>query len=400
MRRLDEVMERIGSRPALIHAASVSDSFGDPKPYRVEEGIGIIDVCGPLSNDLWSWGGTTYGAIQEQLKLAGADPGVKGILLNVNSPSGETDNAFETAALVAQTAKQKPVWAAASTMAYSAAYLLASQTDRIYCSAVTGGVGSIGVYCAHFDVSGMMQKMGVKVTLISAGKGKTDGNPYEPLSDSALADTQEQIDRLYGEFVGAVAKGRSILPQDIVKLGARCFDGANRAMAAGLADAPGDLETAWVDMVAEANKPKPMPSLPTSSVAPAARQPMEVNMAENVAETPKVEAPKIEAKPVNIDELVAQARADGFSAAAEIVQLCAIAGTPAKAAEFITSRKSVADVRTDLLAARVAEQDKTAIDPAANIGTQGQDIGAAAIEGKAQPWSEVWKSLGIKKGGK
>jgi signal peptide peptidase SppA len=387
MLRFDEVMERIGPRPALIHAASIPGSFGDPKPYRVEEGIAIVDIYGPLSNELWSWGGTTYGEIQNQVKLAAADPEVKGILLNINSPGGQTDNAFETAALVGESTKQKPVWAVAGTMAYSAAYLIASQADRVYCSEITGGVGSIGVFCQHMDLSGMLEQAGIKVTLISAGKGKTDGNPYEPLSDAARADIQEEIDRLYGELVGSVAKGRSILPQDIVKLGARLFDGAARAMAAGLADGPGDLETAWVDMVAEVNKPKPAPAFLTSSVASATRSTVEVNMAESVAETPKVEA-------ANINQLVAKAREEGFSAAGEIVELCAIAGTPAKAADFIVARKSVADVRTALMAARADEQAKSAINPAVQLGKQGQDIGEVASMGKAKPWREVLGMLG------
>ncbi len=99
MTRFDEVMQRIGTRPALIRMANVSDYFGDKAPYRIESGVALIDVSGPLSNDAWSWGGTTYGEIQDQLKIAAADPGVKGILLCVNSPGGETDNAFETAAV-------------------------------------------------------------------------------------------------------------------------------------------------------------------------------------------------------------------------------------------------------------------------------------------------------------
>src|ERR1041385_7565054 len=125
MKRLEEVMNRIGSRRALIHMASVSDHFGDAAPYRIEDGIGIINICGPLSNAVWSWGGTTYGDIQNQSRIADADPNVRAILLNVNSPGGETDNAFETAAVIASL--EKPVYAVAATMAYSAAYLLASQ---------------------------------------------------------------------------------------------------------------------------------------------------------------------------------------------------------------------------------------------------------------------------------
>ena len=250
--RIKEVMGRIGSRPALIHAAVVGDYFGESAPYRAVGGIAVVDVVGPLLNEGCDCGGCTcYGDIQEQLRAADANPNVKGILLNVNSPGGQTDNAFETASLIAEIAKRTEVWACASVSAYSAAYLLASQANRIYCSPVSGGVGSIGVFCTHFDLSGALEGAGIKVTLVSAGKGKTDGNPYEPLSETALADMKQYVGYLYGEFVGAVSRGRGLATGGIVNMGARCFDGATAAISSGLADVSGDLSKALNDMGAE-----------------------------------------------------------------------------------------------------------------------------------------------------
>jgi signal peptide peptidase SppA len=248
MTRLEEVMSRIGSRPALIHAAAAGDYYRDTAPYEIRDGVAIIDVTGPLSNAAWSWRGTTYGEIQDQVRCALEDTNVSGIVLNVDSPGGETDNAFETAAMIAKAGKQKPVYAVANTAAYSAAYLIASQADKVYCVPTSGGVGSIGVYCAHMDISEALKKDGVKVTLISAGTGKTDGNPYEPLSKTAEANMQSEIDRLYGEFVGSVADGRGMNAATIVKLGARCFAGSSAAIAAGLADKSGDMSVALADM--------------------------------------------------------------------------------------------------------------------------------------------------------
>jgi ClpP class serine protease len=50
------------------------------------------------------------------------------------------------------------------------------------------------------------------VTLISAGTYKTEGNPFEPLSDEALAVKQALVDAAYGQFVKAVARGRGVTP--------------------------------------------------------------------------------------------------------------------------------------------------------------------------------------------
>jgi len=383
--RRDEIMTRIGTRPALIRSANVADYFGDAAPYRVEDGIAIVDVLGPLSNAAWSWGGTTYGEIQTQLKIASEDPGVKAVLLNVNSPGGETDNAFETAAMVS--ALDKPCWAVAGTMAYSAAYLIASQANRIYCTETSGGVGSIGVYCAHFDMSKMLEQHGVKVTLISAGEGKTDGNPYEPLSPEAREKIQGEIDRLYGEFVGAVARGRSITPEAVVKLGARTYDGATAAVAAGLADMPGDLTDAWADLSNELQRAVQMPmhgSARSSSAAPAASSHKEgSSMADNQA------APAGAAVPTADQVLQAeQARVD------EILDLGALFDNPALAREFVSNRKSAREFRSALIDARAAAQSKNPVNPSAMPGT---DAAAPADQPKARPWKEVLASMGILK---
>ena len=237
---VEQISEHLGGRPALIRMEAVCASY-DPKPYQVADGIALIHVCGVLSNG--DWGDTTYESIQHQVKTALADTLVRGILFRFNSPGGSTDDCFETGDLIAKATKQKPCWAAVDTMCFSAAFLLASQTEKIYVAPKSGGVGSVGVFCAHFDYSRMLQSMGVNVTLVSAGKGKTDGNPYEPLSPAARKDLQSQVDRLYGEFVGYVSRGRHMDAAGIVKIGAHCFDGADDAIASGYADAAGDLET-------------------------------------------------------------------------------------------------------------------------------------------------------------
>ena len=48
-----------------------------------------------------------------------------------------------------------------------------------------------------------------------AGKYKTEGNPYEPLSSEAAAHMQAQADAYYGMFVDAVARRRSVTPATV-----------------------------------------------------------------------------------------------------------------------------------------------------------------------------------------
>jgi capsid assembly protease len=97
----------------------------------------------------------------------------------------------------------------------------------------------VGVVCAHADYSVALKQAGIDITLISAGEGKADGSPYTPLSAAALATIQTEVDRQYGELIGAVAKGRGMKASAVVKLGSRTFNGAADAIASGVADAAG-----------------------------------------------------------------------------------------------------------------------------------------------------------------
>lgn len=159
-------------------------------------------------------GGTSLETFSAQLAAAVSDPQVGSILLDVDSPGGTIDLVPETAALIRQANTKKPVVAQVNTSAGSAAYWLASQAGEIVVSP-SGMAGSIGVFCAHDDVSEAMAKQGVKTTLVSAGKFKTELSPYEPLSGEAQAALQSMVNELYGMFVDDVAKGRGASVADV-----------------------------------------------------------------------------------------------------------------------------------------------------------------------------------------
>ena len=76
-------------------------------------------------------------------------------------------------------------------------------------------------------------------------------------------------------------------------------------------------------------------------------------------ETQEVKADAVVAAPPDLDKIKADAMSAGYSAAAEVVDLCMIAGCPNKAGDFIKDRKSAADVRSALLTekAKAHEQE-------------------------------------------
>lgn len=341
-------MRLFGAKPLLIEAAKIDAAYAARRPYALESGVAIIDIAGVLANepslfDAIVYGATAYGQILDEVDQAVADPEVRGILLRVNSPGGDSDGAFETADALARLGKQKPLWAVADNSMFSAAYLLASSAARIYVPEYTGGAGSIGVYAQHVDWSEYNRKLGVKVTYIAEGEGKTDGNPDEPLSESARATLESEVSRLYGLFVAAVSARRDLTEDAVRDLGAALKYGPD-AITAGLADRTGTFRDALSDLIATTRKSGAATSLTISTKA-GGNQTM-------TEETVRVESSE---PPIDIDAIRGEARRQGYAEAREIVELCALARMPNRALGLLARNVGLAEVRQQLLEALVAE---------------------------------------------
>ncbi|MCW5982436.1 MAG: S49 family peptidase [Bryobacteraceae bacterium] len=343
----DQVLRLFGAKPLLIDAAQLDAAYGARRPYALHNGIAIVDIAGVLANEPSLFealflGATGYGQILDEVEQAAADRDVRGILLRINSPGGDSDHAFETAAALEELGRRKPMWAIADNRMFSAAYLLATAAERIYVPQFTGGAGSIGVYAEHVDWSEYNRKLGVQVTYIAEGEGKTDGNPNEPLSDSARTALEAEVARLYALFVGAVARRRGMTDDAVRSLGAALKRGPD-AVATNLADRTGTLRNALADF-AVAARPSGIGSKPSTS----ATQGGKTIMTDETAQP----AP---AEQVDVEAIRAQARQQGYAEAREIVELCALAGMPSKAAGLLARNASPAEARQFLMEARAAE---------------------------------------------
>lgn len=229
------------------------------RPYIVRDGILQIPVRGVLLSDFgWqvgSWA-TGYQYISRAFHRGLSDPEVKGIAFLVNSPGGEVAENFDLVDRIHTQRGVKPIRAFAYEHAYSAAYSVISTADRIDMSR-TGGVGSIGVLITHIDVSKAMDNVGWKITFISAPKDghKTDGNPYEPLTDEVRARWQKRAEALYDIFVTTVARGRGISEEAVRATKALTFT-AEEAIERGLADNVAPLDDAMAAFAADLSSTK------------------------------------------------------------------------------------------------------------------------------------------------
>lgn len=196
-----------------VSAEQIEAARSRGRPRSIHGGVARVPLKGvlmPLGGFLALLFGdyNPLDSFLSSLHEAHGDDEVGAIVIEVDSPGGVVDGIPEAAAAVrALRGQGKPIIAVANTLAASAAYWIASQADEVVVTP-SGAVGSIGVYATHRNMSGALEMMGVETTLISAGKFKTEGNPYEPLSDDAKEAIQQDVDDFYGMFVADVAKGR------------------------------------------------------------------------------------------------------------------------------------------------------------------------------------------------
>lgn len=274
-------------REPFDHALDVAAVFGaqavgrEDKAFAFdpEAGVAFIPVRGALVN---RFGGaysdlTGYQAIVRMAEAAGADPEVRGVVLDVDSYGGEAAGAFEAAQQVRASIAGKPSLAIVNSAAYSAGYGMAVAADKI-AAIPSGGAGSVGVVRMHLDQSGMLDRMGLKVSFVHAGAHKVDGNPYAALPDDVRADMQARVDQLYDAFVCHVASMRPGLTAEAIRATEARTYSAPDALAVGLIDAVSNAPDAYAAFVASLpaaagaqSQEAPVPDIDKAAVAGAER---------------------------------------------------------------------------------------------------------------------------------
>jgi len=375
--KLDVILSVLGARigwpelSAALPAAPVTPRTSAAAPT----GIAVIPVHGTLVRRAMgvdaASGLLSYAEIEASLQAALADRSVHGILLDLDSPGGETGGCFELARQVRAASRIKPVWALANDSAFSAAYAIGSAAERLYLSE-TGGVGSIGVIALHVDQSAKDAQDGYRYTAISAGARKNDFSPHDSLSLEATAALQAEVDRLYGLFVQQVAAHRGLSAAQVRGTEAALYFGA-QAVEAGLADAlasPQQVLAEFADTLAARRRlaqpgaARAMHPLPPARASPVAHpEPLSTTPPPSKPVEKETMIDLIEAHP---DAQEAQPSPDGSPPAASapdarhqarteaqaIAELCLIAGSAQRTAEFLSSGMSEAQVRRALLEAR------------------------------------------------
>jgi len=216
-------------------------------------GIGVVRISGLISAGGGSAliGGTGSESVIKQLRSAGKDPSIKAVLLRINSPGGSAAASQEIYQEVVRlrTEKRKKVIASMGDVAASGGYYIASAADRIVANGSTV-TGSIGVIMQLPEAEGLLKRFGINLNVLKSGPYKDTGNPARQLTIQEKQLLTGIIMDVYNQFVDAVASGRRLPREKVLKLAdGRVYTG-RQALRLGLVDHLGN----WQDAVAIAAK--------------------------------------------------------------------------------------------------------------------------------------------------
>ncbi len=253
------------------------------RPYNVVNGVLVIPVMGTLLHRFGFQMGrhaTGYNYIARAFTRGIEDPDVHSIMFHIDSPGGHAAGNFELAEMIQDLggASDKTVMAMVEDLALSGGFSIAASSEEIVVTR-SGHTGSVGVVLMHVSVAKALEEFGVEITFIQAGEKKTDGNPFQPLSDAAREDMQAGVDKFYSTFVSTVAKGR------------RMSEDAVRDTEAGVFDAEASIEVGFADRI---GKPEDeLASLGAISQQRGVFMSKTETPAAEVTETPAVDAAKV-----------------------------------------------------------------------------------------------------------
>lgn len=386
-------------RPLMVHPAIGAQVIGaymsgavdgvaaieEPITPTNESHVAILSITGPLVSrpmpGLCDDGPLSYEAIRDAFDRSLADPAVSAIVFRMDSPGGMVSGCFDLTDHIHASRGSKPILAVVDDMAYSACYAMAAACDQVWVSR-TGGVGSVGVVAYHLDQSGYDEKMGVKVTPIYAGGHKVDFSPHAPLSDEAKSREQAEVDSLYGMFVEAVAAYRGMDAEAVRATDAMTYTGAD-AVAIGLATHIGTLRDALASLGASDAERSAAAAAAKAAQDEASARAAYGAVCQAVAAadlspllTKALLLPPAGVTPETVDARIAQAKA--------LADICAAAGLPDVAADYVAKNTDIEVARAQLQSA-VAEDGAEIVThiPGAKSGTAGSGI-----------WGETIKKFG------
>jgi len=310
-----QYVERIQGVDLQKHLKQAIRSGGGSGYSTSKDGIAMIAINGPMMKFAPSMAeGTSTVMVRQQLKAAKRDSEVLGVILAMDTPGGTSKGNEDLAQEVAAVAAVKPVYAFIEDMTASAGVSVASAATKRYANNATAMYGAMGTYAVLQDVSGMAEKLGVKVHVVRAGDFKGAGTAGTEITEEQLAEVQRVVNRVNEAYLAQIAKG---LGQSVEAI--RAFaDGriimASDAVAVGLLDGVQTFDATYQSLLESVSKPTSSRKVGVKKMEPATLAQLKATFPNSSAEWRETQ---LEAEATISDAAIAYATHVETTAAAE-----------------------------------------------------------------------------------
>jgi protease-4 len=197
--------------------------------------IGLVEIEGVILD--------SKGTV-EQLERFEEDGSIAAVVLRINSPGGGVSASQEIYEAAKRVREQgKFVIASMGSVAASGGFYIACAADTIMANPGTT-TGSIGVITEMINVTGLLDKIGVRFEVVKSGKYKDSGSPFRPMTEEDRKYFQSYINDAYQQFVEVVVNERGMQKEEVLRYAdGRVYTG-QQAKAIGLIDLLGTYQDA------------------------------------------------------------------------------------------------------------------------------------------------------------
>ncbi len=247
----DMVKKLEGENKRMIGAGSLAQ-FNLPPDHRWGERprIAVIYALGVCAMDE----GIKARSLVKDVEAAAEDPGIRAIVLRVDSPGGDGMASDYIAEALKKARKKKPVIVSQGYVAGSGGYWLSMYADTIVAApnTITGSIGVIGGWMYNKEAK---EKLGMSTDRVQAGKHADlgfgfrlpflgVGLPDRNLTAEERAVIERSIRSFYQLFVEKVAEGRRTSADNIEPLAQGRFYSGTEGKQIGLVDVLGGMDDA------------------------------------------------------------------------------------------------------------------------------------------------------------
>ena len=206
----------------------------------------VVEIKGEIASDA----DASAEMIVAAMRAAFEDSGSQAVVLLINSPGGSPVQAgiINDEIRRLKVKYKKPVYAVVEETCASAAYYIAVAADQIFVDKASI-VGSIGVLMDGFGFTGLMEKLGVERRLMTAGENKGFLDPFSPQTATQRGYAQAMLDQIHKQFIEVVKAGRGQRLKEMPETFSGLFWSGQQAVALGLADQFGSLDSVARDVV-------------------------------------------------------------------------------------------------------------------------------------------------------